>query len=75
MIKLHITIRVIYKGYSSRLMQRASFPVNPFEFEIDPDKEAARVANQWINQIRREIHVEKILEVIYDNKDITNLCK
>jgi hypothetical protein len=76
MIKMHITIRIIYKGYSSRLMQRASFPVNAFEFEINPDKEAARVANEWIKQIRREIHVEEILEVIYDdNKDITELVK
>jgi hypothetical protein len=57
-------------------MQRGSFPVNPFEFEINPDKEAARVANEWIKQIRRENHVEKILEVNYDdNKDITELCK
>lgn len=73
---MHITIKILYKGYSSRLMQRGSFPINQFEFEINPDKEAARVANEWIKQIRREVHINEILEVIYDdNKDITDLCK
>jgi hypothetical protein len=63
---MQITIRIIYKGYSSRLMRRGSFPVNSKLFKEDPIKEAARVACEWIKQIRRESHIEEIIEVNYD---------
>jgi hypothetical protein len=73
---MNITIKVIYRGYEARLMRRGSFPVNSFEFEIDPDQEAARVAYEWIKQIRREGHIEEIIEVFYNGEnDITELVK
>lgn len=57
-------------------MQRGSFPVHSFEFNINPDKEAARVANGWIKQIRRIGHIEEIIEVFYaEDKNITDLVK
>lgn len=73
---MNITIRIIYKGYEARIMRRGSFPVDPFEFKVDPNKEAARVAYEWVNQIRREGHISEIIEVVYDqDKDMTELVK
>lgn len=57
-------------------MQRGSFPINPFEFKVEPDKEAARVAMEFLKMIRKEGHIEEIIEVVYnDDKDITELVK
>lgn len=75
-MNMHITIKIIYKGYTSRIMRNAEFPVDPFEFEINPDKEAAGVAYEWYMQIRREQHVKEIISVEYNEKhDITELVK
>jgi hypothetical protein len=71
---MNITISIIYKGYTSRILQRGSFPVNARRFKEDPHLEAARVTCAWIKQIRREAHIEEIIEVIYDdNNEITDL--
>jgi FAD synthase len=71
-----ITIRIIYRGYAARIMRRGSFSVNTFEFDIDSNQEAARVAYEWVKQIRREAHIEEIIEVVYDqDKDITELVR
>lgn len=57
-------------------MQRGSLPVNMTQFKKDTNKEAARVAFEWIKQIRREAYVSEIVEVIYnDNHDITELVR
>ena len=73
---MEITIRIIYQGFESKILQRGSFPVNVKLFKENPDQEAANVTYTWLQQIRREAHVEEILEVVYDNdKDITELVK
>jgi hypothetical protein len=71
-----INIKIIYRGYTSRILRDADFPVDPFEYEIDPNKEAARITLQWLKQIRREGHIDHIISVIYNSdKDITELVK
>jgi hypothetical protein len=71
---MNITIRIIYQGYTSRIMRRGSFPVDPFEFEVNPNQEAVRVAMEFLKMIRKEGHIEEILEVVYNgDKDITEL--
>lgn len=73
---MNITIRIIYQGFTSKLMQRGSFPVNIKRYEKFPDHEAAYVAHDWLKEIRKEAHVEEILEVIYnEDHDITDLVK
>lgn len=71
-----ITIKIIYKGYESRFLRRADFKVNSFEYEIDPNKEAAHVAYEWLKQIGREGHVSEIINVTYnETNDITEMVK
>jgi predicted O-methyltransferase YrrM len=73
---MKITIRIIYQGYAAKLMQRASFAVNQKAFKVDPDRKAARIAYEWLKEIKREGHVQEIVKVIYNNdQDITELVK
>lgn len=73
---MNITIRIIYRGYAARIMRRGSFPVDPFEFEVDPHKEASRAAMEFLKMIRKEGHIEEIIEVVYnDDNDITEKLK
>jgi ribosomal protein L25 (general stress protein Ctc) len=73
---MNITIRIIYKGYTSRIMQRGEFRVNAYPYKQNPHQEAARVAFAWLQRIRREAHVEEIIEVVYnDDNDITELVR
>jgi hypothetical protein len=63
-------------GWENKILRTAEFPVNTFEFEIDPDKEAARITCEWLKLIRREGHIDHIISVIYNSdKDITELVK
>jgi hypothetical protein len=69
---MNIIIKVIYKGYTSKIMQRGEFKVNAYHYNQNPHQEAARVAFAWLQQIRREAHLEEIIEVVYnDEHDIT----
>jgi hypothetical protein len=71
---VNITIRIIYQGYAARIMRRGSFSVDPFGFEVNPNQEAARVAIEFLKMIRKEGHIEEIIEVIYNGEhDITEL--
>jgi hypothetical protein len=73
---VNITIRIIYQGYASKLMQRGDFPMNAKRYEKYPDHESAYVAYNWLKKIRKEAHVNELIEVIYnDDRDITELVK
>jgi hypothetical protein len=69
-----ITIKFIYQGYSTKIMRGGSFPVNIRRFKDNPEREAARIAFEWMKEIRKEGHIEEILKVTYDeDHDITDL--
>lgn len=71
---MQILIAIDFTGRESEMGRAGSFPVDPFEFSIDPDREAARVAYQWVLKIRQEIDVTKINQVTYnETNDITQL--
>jgi hypothetical protein len=57
-------------------MQRGEFKVNAYHYKQNPQQEASRVAFDWLKQVRKEAHVEEIIEVIYnDVNDITELVR
>jgi hypothetical protein len=69
-IKLVVSVR----GYE--VLSNGSFPVNERLFKENPDKVAARVASEWITEMKREVEVEDIIKVVYnDDKNITELVK
>ena len=71
---MQILIAIDFIGRESEMGRAGSFPVDPFEFSIDPDREAARVAYRWVLKIRREMDVTKINTVTYNEaNDITHL--
>jgi hypothetical protein len=73
---MKIVIKIIYKVYGIKSMQCGAFPLNPKKFKEDPDQEAARVAFNWLKEIKREMNVEEIVEVVYDgDQDITGSVK
>jgi hypothetical protein len=73
---MYITIRIIYRGYTSKILQRGEFKVNAYHYKQNPYQEASQVAFAWLQQIRREAHVEEIIEVVYnDEHDITESVK
>lgn len=71
----YISISVTYVGPGgSKILQRGEFPVNLPNFKNDEFREAARVAKEFIEQIRRETGRIQLEQVLYDGKDITHLC-
>lgn len=75
---MNITIQIFYTSdYDSKLMQKASFPVNTYHFKQKPDQEAARVAFEWWKLIKHDLSYRvKIEKVIYNGEnDITELIK
>lgn len=75
---MKVTIKIIYTSDgTTKIMQRASFPVNTKYFKDDPDQEAARVAFDWWKHIKRNMfHRVLINEIFYnENHDITKLVK
>lgn len=73
---MQISIRIIYRS-DSRLMQKASFPVNIKLFKEDPAKEAARLAYEWWKQIKKKMSYRAEIEsVVYNEEiDITELVR
>lgn len=62
--------------YSCKILQRGEFSVNAQRFNMDPDREASRVAMEFLELIRRESHVSEIEKVIFNgDHDITELVK
>lgn len=75
---MNILIKINYKSDSdSKLLQKASFPVNTYKFKQDPNKEAARVAYEWWKFVKREMSYRvRITEVTYnEGNDITELVR
>jgi hypothetical protein len=72
---MNITLNVFLEANGNKFLQRGTFPVKPSQFKKDPDQEAARVANNWIREIRRVVNGQvNIVKVIYDGEaDITEL--
>ena len=73
-MKKYINIAVHYKANNVGVLQRGEFPVIPSNFIKDEQREAARVAYDFIMQIRRESSYPITLEkVLYNGNDITDL--
>jgi hypothetical protein len=73
---MKVTIRLIYLSWGGEILRAGSFLVNERLFQVDPNKEAAKVAKQWIKEIKHEHEIAEILKVVYDgSKDITELVK
>lgn len=73
-MKKYINVEVHYKMNDNRLLRRGPFPVVPANFIKDEKQEAARVAYEFIRQIRKESSYRITLEkVLYDGNDITEM--
>lgn len=71
---MEILIEIDYLGMHSEVSQSGSFGVDPQEFAIEPDKEAARVAYGFLQWIKKTMTVQKIRKVVYNGEnDITQL--
>jgi hypothetical protein len=65
---MDIAIKIIYQGYAAKLMQRGAFTVNRKRYEKYPDYEAAYITYDWLKEIRKQAHLEEIIEVIYNDE-------
>lgn len=73
---MEIVIRIIVQTRGIRSMSAGSFLVNQRLFREDANKEAAKVAYQWIKQVKKEMDVDVIEKVIYNgDNDITELVR
>jgi hypothetical protein len=74
--EMQIVIDLHYFVNEGKTLQSGYFKVNGREFNIDPDKEAARAALEWFKSIKRE-HVYDIdlYKVLYNQIEITELVK
>lgn len=67
----------IYTQDNDAFSKRANFGVDDFEFEVNPHKEALKVAYQWFDRVRREFPYDiRIKSVKYNREhDITEGLK
>lgn len=73
---MNIHIEVNYVSWECDILKKGNFPVNSIKFKQEPDRAAADVALKWINQIRRENNISKIIKVTYNKEhDITDIIK
>ena len=63
-MKVHIEVHYIH--YDTKCLQQGSFPVDSFEYEIDPNKIAAVSAILFIRDLLREHTGMQIRKVIYN---------
>lgn len=74
-----VTIELRYTtfGDNDELMQRNSFFADSFEFEVNPEKEAARLAFNWVDQIyRNNPYLSRVTRAICNDKmDVTALVQ
>jgi len=70
-----ITIELEYIMFGEVTLQRASFKADDFEFHVEPEKEAARVAFNWFQQINNKTpFISGIKKVVCNEMlDITDL--
>lgn len=79
-MQIHIAIYYAthYPGLgSNNTLQRGNYEVDSFEYEIDPDKEAARVAKIACDKlIRDNVNKVTLRKVIYnETNDISELVR
>jgi hypothetical protein len=72
-IYLNITIEIIYRGYEHKILQSGSFQVNVKAFKENEKEEAARVALNWIDELKKETPHMRMIKVKYNGNDITDL--
>lgn len=73
-----VTIELRYMDFENdETLRRASFNADSFEFEVNPDKEAARLAFNFLDQIaRKNPFLSRITKAIYNDRvDITSLVQ
>lgn len=69
-----ILIMVRYQSAAGGVLQQGYFKTKAWLYKENPDKEAARVAKEFVRQIKRDNPYEiTITEVTYENNDITHL--
>jgi len=72
-----ITIAIHYVINGNKNMQQGTFKTDYRAYQEDANKEAARIAKDFTNRIRKQFNVAITIEkVIYnDEHDITDLVK
>jgi hypothetical protein len=62
---MNVTIQIIYRSAASgsKILQRCSFPLK--------GKQPWEVALDWWTKIQREMHVDRLEQVMCDGQDIT----
>lgn len=60
----------------TKCLQSGYFKVNNRKFKEDPDKSAARLAYEWLQQVRKEsAYAVEIWLIKYNDNDITEIVK
>lgn len=72
-MKVHIEVRYIH--YDTQCLNQGSFPVDSFEYEVNPDQAAAVSAIRFIRELQREFPTMELTQVSYNTKDITEIVK
>lgn len=73
---MQIHIRVLFTRYGTKAFRQANFTVNTYRFKQDPNQESARVAYDWIKQLKRESEISGLNKVVWNEEnDITDLVK
>ncbi|MGQ4666540.1 hypothetical protein ACUIJN_11985 [Metabacillus halosaccharovorans] len=70
---MKVLIEVQYIHYNTNSLNQGSFPINSFEYEINPDQAAAVSAIRFIRELKREHPGMKIRKVSYNTIDITKI--
>ena len=72
-MKVHIEVHYIH--YDTHCLQQGSFPVDSFEYEVNPDQAATVSAIRFIRELRRQYPTMQIKKVSYNTIDITDIVK
>ena len=70
---MKVLIEVHYIHYDTKCLQQGNFPVNSFEYEVNPDQAATESAIRFIKELRREFPGMRAYKVVYNSIDITEL--
>ena len=72
-MKVHIEVRYIH--YGTNCLNQGSFPVDSFEYEINPNQASAVSAIRYIRELQRQFPTMKLTNVSYNTIDITEIVK
>jgi len=73
---MQIVIALHYYVNDVKTLQQGEFRVNLKNYREDPNKEAARIAYEWLRKVRRELIYRVIFyKALYDGIDITEEVK